>query len=52
MIDEVTQATRRSVNALITEDFSQFPIEEHLFEIPVRHGLLSARRESSAAEAQ
>lgn len=42
VIDEVAQATRRSATAPIIEDFSRFPTEEQLFEIPVRHGLLTA----------
>jgi SagB-type dehydrogenase family enzyme len=42
VIDEVVQATRRFASAPITEDFSQFPTEEQLFGIPVRHGLLTA----------
>ncbi|TLY60561.1 MAG: SagB/ThcOx family dehydrogenase [Gammaproteobacteria bacterium] len=44
VIDEVAQATRRSENAPITEDFSRFPTEEALFGIPVRHGLLTAEK--------
>ena len=42
VIDEVAQATRRSESAPITEDFSQFPTESQLFEIPVRRGRLTA----------
>jgi len=44
VIDEVAQATRRSGSAPITEDYSRFPMEEELFGIPVRHGLLTAER--------
>jgi SagB-type dehydrogenase family enzyme len=42
VIDEVSDATRRSENAPITADFSGFPTEEDLFGVPVRHGLLTA----------
>ena len=44
VIDEVAQATRRSASAPITEDFSRFPAKEELFEVPIRHGLLTAEK--------
>ena len=44
VIDEVAQATRRTESAPITEDFSGFPTQEELFEIPVDHGLLTAEK--------
>ena len=44
VIDKVAQATRRCKSAPITEDFSEFPSEDELFGIPVRHGLLSAEK--------
>jgi len=44
VIDEVAQATRRSANATITEDFSGFPTHEELFGRPVRQGLLTAEK--------
>ena len=44
VIDEVAQATRRAQSAPITEDFSGFPVQEQLFGIPVRHGLLTAEK--------
>ena len=44
VIDEVAQATRRAGSAPITEDFSGFPMQEELFGIPVRHGLLTAEK--------
>jgi nitroreductase len=44
VIDEVAQATRRTESAPITEDFSGFPTQEELFEIPVGHGLLTAEK--------
>ena len=44
VIDEVAQATRRSGNVSITDDFSRFPTEDDLFGTPVRQGLLSAEK--------
>ena len=44
VIDEVAQATRRSGNVSITDDFSRFPTDDDLFGTPVRQGLLSAER--------
>jgi SagB-type dehydrogenase family enzyme len=44
VIDDVAQATRRSGNAPISEDFSGFPTQEELFGSPVRHGLLTAEK--------
>ncbi len=44
VIDEVAQATRRSGNVSITDDFSRFPTEDDLFGPPVRQGLLSAEK--------
>ena len=44
VIDEVAQATRRSGNGPITDDFSRFPTEDELFGVPVRHGLLTAEK--------
>lgn len=44
VIDEVARATRRPRSAPITEDFSSFPMEEEIFDIPVRKGLLTAEK--------
>ena len=44
VIDEVAQATRRSGNGPVTDDFSRLPTEGELFGSPVRQGLLSAEK--------
>ena len=44
VIDEVAQATRRSADVPIRDDFSGFPTEQDVFGIPVRHGLLTAEK--------
>jgi len=44
VIDAVAQATRRCESSPINEDFSGFPSEDALFDIPIRQGLLTAER--------
>ena len=44
VIDVVAQATRRSQNVSITEDFSMFPTEEDLSAPSVREGRLTAEK--------
>jgi nitroreductase len=44
VIDEVSQATRRSERAPITEGFAGFPMQEEIFATPIRRGLLTAEK--------
>ena len=44
VVDEVSQATRRSERAPITEGFAGFPMQEEIFATPIRQGLLTAEK--------